>query len=210
MEKIVYLFTGDGFADFEPAIAIDIISKTNATTPKLRSYEIRTFGKDKTPVKSLGGLTILPDSDMSGVEISKAAMVIFPGTMEIMNTEIPGLAQLVFECRKKNVPVAAICGATVFLARLGCLDTVKHTGTGLEDIKKRVPHYRGEQNYLHEPCVSDQGIITANPFGHLEFACEIFRTLELLHPYVLGFLAAGYKKGYVNFDLIPEPPEDSK
>ncbi|MDO9326590.1 MAG: type 1 glutamine amidotransferase family protein [Methanoregula sp.] len=210
MEKIVYLFTGDGFADFEPAIAIDIISKTNATTPKLCSYEIRTFGKDKTPVKSLGGLTILPDSDMSGVEISKAAMVIFPGTMEIMNTDIPGLANLVFECRKKNVPIAGICGATVFLAKLGLLDTVRHTSNGPEWLKKMAPEYRGENYYLHEPAVSDQGIITANPCGNVEFAGQIFRTLGLLPPEVLDFFLMAQKKGYMNFDLIPEPPEDSK
>lgn len=207
MEKTVYLYIGEGFADFEPAIAIDMISKTNTAIPKKREYEIMTFGREKTPVKSLAGLTVIPKKDFSGVDISAAAMIILPGTIELMTSDIPEMTNLVTDCRKNNIPVAAICGATVFLAKIGCLDTIRHTSNGPGYLKMMAPGYRGERNYVHAPCISDRGIITANPFGHEEFAREIFRSLDLMAPEVLEVVYQGYRKGYVDFDRVPGQPQ---
>ncbi|MDD3135506.1 MAG: DJ-1/PfpI family protein [Methanoregula sp.] len=157
-------------------------------------------------MKSLGGLTVIPKTDISGIDISAAAIIILPGTMELMTSDIPEMKNLVTDCRKNNIPVAAICGATVFLARIGCLDTVCHTSNGLGYLKMMAPGYRGDRNYVHAPCISDRGIITANPFGHVEFAREIFRSLDLMAPEALEVIYQGYRRGYVDFDQVQNSP----
>lgn len=77
-----------------------------------------------------------------------------------------------------NIPVAAICGATLFLGRYGFLDEVKHTGDELEFFQKE-PLYHGEKVYISAQVVTDQNIITANETAAVEFADTIFRVLKM-------------------------------
>jgi hypothetical protein len=96
--------------------------------------------------------------------------------------------------------VAAICGATLFLARHGFLDCVSHTSSGPESLKSHAPDYRGERYYVHAPCVADQGIITANLLGFVEFAYTIIKTLDVFSPGFPEAWLGEVKQGYLNTD----------
>jgi putative intracellular protease/amidase len=153
-------------------------------------------------VTTFGGLTVIPNTTADAVDLSSAAMVILPGSSLYEKNDPAVLVPLVTACIEKKVPVAAICGATLFLAKHGFLDTVRHTSAGPGWLKTHAPAYRGEHLYVHEPCVTDNGIITANPLGFVEFAYAILKTLDVYDPAFLAFWLSAVKKGYLNTDSV--------
>ena len=200
MDKEVYLYVCAGMADWEPALAIAMISTTNADYPKKKTYKVTTFGLNTQPVRTIGGVNILPDTDLHNVDVSNAAMLIIPGANVFIKSDVPELVPLIKACAQNKIPVAAICGGTLFLARNGFLDTVKHTSLGPKWLKKMAPSYRGEKNYVHKPSVSDGGFITASIFGNVEFAYDILKSLEVFPPEYLEVWLSAYKNGYANLD----------
>lgn len=200
MDKNVYLYVCPGLADWEPSLAIAMISNLNTDIPKKISYRIITFGLTGEPVTTSGGVTILPDTDVRSVDLTKAAMVILPGSSQYEHDDLLPLVPLIRDCVDTNIPVAAICGATLFLANHGFLDTVRHTSCGQEWLKQHAPAYRGEHLYEHAPSVSDGGIITANPLGFVDFAYHIIQTLDVFPPEFLEVWYGAVKSGYLNVD----------
>ncbi len=93
MTNTVYLFACLSFADWELPLAVSMISDTNRNFPKNRSYRVVTFGLSKEPVMSLGGMRVLPDTDVASVDLADAAMVILPGS-SFYETKDPGGAGL--------------------------------------------------------------------------------------------------------------------
>jgi putative intracellular protease/amidase len=200
MEKNVYLFVCPELADWEPALAVAMISDRYTEIPKTHSYPVITFGLTREPVKTFGGLTILPDAAVDDIYPEKTAMIILPGSSLYEKKDPARLVPLVESCIRNNIPVAAICGATLFLAKHGFLDSVRHTSAGPAWLKKHAPHYRGEGRYVHAPSVADRGIITANPLGFVEFAYNIIKTLDVFEPEFLEFWLGAVKQGYLNTD----------
>ncbi|MDN5781614.1 MAG: DJ-1/PfpI family protein, partial [Luteimonas sp.] len=76
-------------------------------------------------------------------------------------------------------PVAAICGATIALARAGLLDGQAHTSNSLQFLRDNVPDYRGATHYREARVVSEGRIVTAPGTSPVAFACAC---LQLLHP----------------------------
>ena len=204
MDKNVYLYVCPGLADWEPALAIAMISNLNTEIPKKTGYRIITFGLTREPVTTSGGITILPDADVGSVDLTGAAMVILPGSSQYEHDEPLPLVPLIRTCIDNHIPVAAICGATLFLANHGFLDTVRHTSCGQEWLKQHAPGYHGEHRYVHAPSVSDGGIITANPLGFIDFAFNIMQTLDVFPPDLLEFWHGAVKSGYMNADQFEE------
>lgn len=52
------------------------------------------------------------------------------------------------------------------------------------------------------PSVAEGGIITANPFGFVEFAAEIIRALDVFPPEYLEFWVRTIKTDYLNVDSV--------
>lgn len=203
--KSVYLFLCPAMADWEPAYAISLLSDQYTTIPKNNSYPVRTFGVTQEPVRSVGGLTLVPDFSVDDVSIDDVAMIILPGSTYYEKEDPAQLASLISRCIQAHIPVAAICGGTVFLARHGFLDTVRHTSAGKEWLKARASEYRGEQFYTPSPSISDKGIITANPLGFLEFAANIFLELDVFPSAFADQLISMTKGGYFDADALNGP-----
>ena len=130
MEKDVYLFVCNDLADWEPALAIAMVSDRYNEIPRKHAFRVRTFGLSKDPVTTFGGLTVTPDTTTDAVDPGNAAMVILPGSTIYEKNDPAALAPLIRACIEQKVPVAAICGGTLFLAKHGFLDTVRHTSAG--------------------------------------------------------------------------------
>lgn len=64
-EKAVYLLVVEGFADWEPAHAV-------AELRRHGQYRVESVGLTSLPVRSMGGLTVLPSKTVSEVDISEA------------------------------------------------------------------------------------------------------------------------------------------
>ena len=185
-KRTCYLFIFDGFADWEPAL---VVSGLNTYS----DFEIKTFSVDKKTVRSMGNLNVLPDLKLDDIKTTDFDLLILPGGNkweEGGNAEITELVKETFTQRKT---IAAICAATTFLARQGIFSTVKPTSNGLEYLKKQVPKYNAENNYVHEPCVADNNVITANGAAMIEFAHKIFEHFELFKKDELKYWLTLYK-----------------
>ncbi len=95
------------------------------------------------------------------------------------------IIELVKRFIEKNIPVAAICGATMALAQAGILDDIKHTSNAADALKMFCPNYKGEKNYINAPAVCDQALITAGATAQLDFAYLILEQLNVMDEEVL-------------------------
>lgn len=189
--KTVHLFVYDTMADWEPGYAI-----TGINNPEYQSrpgrYRVQTAGiADRAT--TMGGITIVPDVPLAEVAPGASAMLIIPGGAVWDGGGVPQVVEKAREFLAAGVPVAAICGATVGLARAGLLDEVDHTGNAAEHLA--ATGYGGGARYRAEPAVTGGNVITASGTAPLEFAREIFRMLELYDPRVLDAWYALYKTG---------------
>ena len=174
MSKAVYLLVVEGFADWEPAHAV-------AEVRRHGQFRVETVGLTREPVQSMGGLNILPSKAVGELDIGDVAAFIVPGGdgWEKASVE-PEIATLLEQLDHAGVPIAAICGATVAIARLGLLRGRRHTSNGLEYLRSHVPDYADESAYVDAPAVRDRKLITANGLADVEFAREIFAELKVL------------------------------
>jgi putative intracellular protease/amidase len=172
--RTCYVFVFDGFADWEAALAI-------VGLQQFTDVEVKTFGVEKKIVTSMGNIKVAPDLALADVVADRVSMLILPGGDawdKGLNKEI---LPLVTELNEKQIPVAAICGATSFLAQHAFLDERPHTSNHLDYyLKPQVPTYKGEQYYQKQPCVTDGNLITANGTATVPFAEAIFSILDVL------------------------------
>ena len=168
MRPAPYLLVFDGFADWEAAYATAELRRSGR-------HPVLTVSFTGEPVVSMGGLCVLPDFDLSELDPAVIEILILPGG-DRWETAPPDatLAALITALLNARTPVAAICGATVALARDGLLVGRQHTSNSLEYLKHHAPGYGGELQYVDALAVRDRNLITASGLGALEFAREIF------------------------------------
>jgi putative intracellular protease/amidase len=173
-EKAVYLLVVEGYADWEPAHAV-------AELRRHGRYRVESVGLTSASVLSMGGIRVLPSTTVPAVDPSDVAVFILPGGDRWENSPVePEIAHLVGRLDTERVPLAAICGATVAIARMGLLRGRRHTSNGLEYLRSHVPGYTEAANYVDAPAVRDRGLITASGLGDVEFARELFEELNVL------------------------------
>ena len=130
------------------------------------------------PVKSIGGFRTLPDYSFKTMPDDYAALVLISGfgwLTPIAKQVIPIVKQVIENGRI----VGAICNAASFMTKCGLLNTVKHTGNGLDQLKLwGGGNYTNADGYVHARAVSDQNIVTANGSATLEFAKELLLLLK--------------------------------
>ncbi len=174
--RIVHLFVFDTMADWEAAYAVAAINHPRFQTEPGR-YCVVTVAATLEPVTTMGGVRIQPDVTLSAITPESSAMLILPGGTiweDGGNTEALALAAQFIAA---GVPVAAICAATLALARAGLLDHLRHTSNAREYLISS--GYRGTAFYCGAPAVTDRNVITATGLAPVDFAREIFKALNL-------------------------------
>src|SRR5437763_645106 len=133
--KAVYLLVVDGYADWEPAHAVAELRRNGG-------YRVETVGLTEAPVQSMGGVTVLPSKRLSDVDAKDVAVFIIPGGDRWQEAPIETeLADLLKTLDAQEVPIAAICAATVAIARVGLLRGRRHTSNALGYLRKYAPEY---------------------------------------------------------------------
>ena len=189
--NLVHLFVPNTMADWEPAYAIAHI---NRPMPGMASgFRVTTVGIDRTPVRSMGGLTIVPETSLPELHARHSAMLILPGADTWSDSSTDPALEMAKEFVEAGVPVAAICGATFGLARAGLLDDRRHTSNDPGWLASS--GYRGAAYYVREPAVEDQGVITASMAAALEFAKLILGRLGVFSGRALEAWYGLYKTG---------------
>lgn len=171
----VCLLVVEGFADWEPAHAVAEIRRSGR-------FDVRTVGFTAAPVLSMGGLRVVPDNVLSHVLPHDVRLLILPGSDLWEDEDHYPRAELESVLRAIHTagrPIAAICGATLAVARAGLLDDRRHTSNASDYLASMVPGYRGASRYESRLAVRDRGIITASGLAPVDFAREIFAELDL-------------------------------
>ncbi|MCL2575431.1 MAG: DJ-1/PfpI family protein [Defluviitaleaceae bacterium] len=144
-------------------------------------YVVKTISIDKKSKVSIGGMRAEIDYSIEEYQnLDNLAMVVLIGSGSWRDNRYDDIADFVRKARGVDIPVAAICAATTFLAKHGFLNNVKHTSNGLEFFKERLKDeegYTGWEYFTSLQAVNDGGFITANDTASLEFAREILLTL---------------------------------
>lgn len=173
-DKAVYLLVVEGFADWEPAHAV-------AELRRQGQYRVETVGLTSAPIRSMGGVTVLPSTTVADVNPADVAVFILPGGDRWEQAPIEReLEALLHRLDVGGVPIAAICAATLAISRAGLLRGRSHTSNGLEYLRSHVSGYADADNYVDAPAVRDRKLITASGLGDVEFARELFEELDVL------------------------------
>ncbi len=172
IKKEVLVLLTDRWADWEASFAIAEINSSDA-------YVVKTIAVDKVSKASIGGLRAEIDYTLDAYQnFDKLAMLILPGGYAWQESRHDRIAAFVRQVAGHGIPVAAICGATIFLGKHGFLDHITHTGDDLE-LFEREQGYHGRACYTATQIVADNGFITANETAGLEFARAIFTLLRI-------------------------------
>ena len=119
-------------------------------------------------------------------------MLILPGGYAWENGGNSEALELAAQFIASGVPVAAICAATLALARAGLLDHLRHTSNAREYLISS--GYRGTAFYCGAPAVTDGNVITATGLAPVDFAREIFKALNLFSPATVEAWYAMFKQ----------------
>jgi putative intracellular protease/amidase len=191
--QTVHLFVLDTMADWEPAFAVAGINQPMFQLNPGR-FSVRTVGPSRDPVRTVGGITILPDTAIADLRPEDSAMLILPGSDAWEQGAHADAVEAARAFLAAGVPVAAICGATAGLARAGLLDGRPHTSNAPEYLGA-MPGYGGAAHYVDAPAHRDGDLITASGTAPIDFARRIFERLGLYAPEVVDAWYALYRHG---------------
>lgn len=147
-------------------------------------------------VTTMGGIKIAPDAALADLSEADLTALVLPGADTWASGHDAVLA-LATTLLASGIPVGAICGATLGLARTGALDERAHTSNAPEFLSQAI-RYRGQAHYVNEKAVSDGTVITATATAPIEFAKLIFERLEVFPQPIVdawyGLYTTGEKK----------------
>ncbi|WP_166243148.1 type 1 glutamine amidotransferase family protein [Paenibacillus turpanensis] len=177
--KKCYIYALDTLADWEIGY---ITAEFNSQRffAKNKKLELVWIGNTLKPIKTMGGVTIIPDKELHEVDFQDGDMLVLPGANTWMDEEHKNILEVVSNVIHKNVIVAAICGATVALAQFGLLNNRKHTSNDKDYLKMSCPDYTGSSHYVDAPAVADDNVITATGLASLEFSYEVFKKSNVM------------------------------
>lgn len=175
--EILYILLPD-FASHEMVYLMEAISSDEQQLKPNPKYVNRIVAPTADPVNAIGGFKVIPDYTFDNIPDDYAALVLIGGfgwTKPIAGQVLPIIRKAI----EKGKIVGAICNGASFLAKCGFLNTVRHTGNGLEQLKLwGGENYTNPDGYIHEQAVSDKNIVTANGSATLEFAKELLLLLK--------------------------------
>lgn len=189
----VYMYVFDTMSDWEVGYLTAELNTGRYFKKGLKALKVTTVGIDKSPIITMGGLKVLPEITIDEFNMESNDVLILPGG----NTWTSIAHEIILEKAKEALVqgsvVAAICGATLGLAKKGLLDFRNHTSNDLEFLKMVIPSYNGEKYYKMESVVSDENLITASGIAPLEFTIHVLKVLDVFKEETLSSWLNLYK-----------------
>jgi putative intracellular protease/amidase len=146
-------------------------------------WRVVTVAESRTPVTTMGGIRILPDALLDGLDPADSDLLVLPGGDMWDTGGGAAFAAAASRFLDAGVVVAAICGATAGLARSGLLDRRRHTSAAAEYL--RFTGYAGGDHYVDQRAVVDGDLVTAGPQSPVQFARATLQRLGLASDRVL-------------------------
>ena len=181
----VFLYVLNTLSDWEIGYITAELNSGRFFNKTKTPVDLIKIGDTIQPVKTMGGIAITPNESINNIEFNKSDILILPGADTWLEESNKKIIQLIPDLLNQNVVVAAICGATLALAKNGILNARKHTSNDKEFLKMSCPEYSGEDLYLNQLAVTDGNLITATGLAALEFSYEVFKKTDVIKPETL-------------------------
>lgn len=174
-----YIYVLEGISDWEIGYLISELNSKRYICNDI-NLKFEYISENLSPIKTMGGITVEPKLEISKIDFKEGDLLVLPGSDLWDKTSNNYLKENIGELNKKKVIIAAICGATFTIAKLGLLDQREHTSNDLEYLKFLCPSYSGSSFYSSKSVVVNNNLITATGIAPLEFTYEIFKIMNLM------------------------------
>ena len=148
--KKVYVYLLDTLADWELGYALSGLNSDQFFKPGCPKLSIKALSLSKEPIKTLGGITILPDGLIDEIVIEEDAILLLPGAYTWDDPKHLPIIEKAKQLLNIGGTVAAICGATGALANAGVLNNRPHTSNAVEYLEMVCPTYKGQSYFQSE------------------------------------------------------------
>lgn len=178
----VYVYVLDTLADWEIGYITSELHSGRFFKNNAQSVLLKTASISKEPIKTMGGLTIIPDCLIDDIVIDKNIVLLLPGATAWSDPKHMDIIHKAIDLLCVKGTVGAICGATGALANFGVLDKRLHTSNGLGFLEMVSPNYKGQDVYIDKLSVADNNLITASFCGSLLWTKQILEHLDVFQP----------------------------
>ena len=169
----IYVYVLDTLADWELGYVTSELNSGRFFKKGAPRVSLKTVSDSKEPIKTMGGLTIMPDCLIGDIALSQESVLLLPGANTWNDPKHGAIIEKADEFLSAGATVCAICGATAALANVGLLDQRPHTSNGVGFLEMVAPGYQGQSFYIDKPSVADHNLITAGSTGGLLWAKQI-------------------------------------
>ena len=184
--KTVYVYVQEALADWEAGYTAAELHSGRFFKSSAEPLTIKTCALSREAIVTMGGIRILPELTVDEICLSEAALLLLPGGDGWLKLQNEMILEKAAAFLSAQIPVAAICAATVALGRVGLLNQRRHTSNDLDFLRMTCGDaYTGAALYEQQPAVADGDLITAAGTAPLEFACRIFEQLDVFSPETL-------------------------
>lgn len=191
----IYVYVLDTLADWELGYVTSELNSGRFFKKGAQPISLKTVSYSKEPIKTMGGMTIVPDCLIDDIVVSDTSMLLLPGADTWNDPKHGSVLEKAREFLSLGATVCAICGATAALANSGLLDTRPHTSNGPGFLEMFSPDYKGQSFYIDEPSVADHNLITAGSTAALLWARQIIEHLDVFQTDTLEAWYAYFSSG---------------
>jgi len=181
----LYLYVLDTLADWEIGYLTAELRSRRFFADRDLVVPIVKVGASLDEITTMGGMAIRPDLALDQLELEDDDLLLLPGADTWFEPANRGILLVAKERIARDLPVAAICGATFGLASVGALDAKRHTSNDPGYLKAVAKDYAGQALYLELPAVSDRKLVTASGLSALDFTYEVIKVLGVFRPETL-------------------------
>lgn len=174
-QRTLELFLPDALADWEIGFLTAHLAG-GPGRPLPGSFTIRTVAESKAPRTTMGGLRVAVDATLDEVASERPAVFVLPGSSAWDEGQHGAALERAKALVDDGVVVAAICGATSGLARVGLLDDRDHTSNAREYLLGT--GYAGTERYVEAPAVFDRGVVTAGATDAVAWTATVMRAVD--------------------------------
>ncbi|MCI9649732.1 DJ-1/PfpI family protein [Oscillibacter sp.] len=191
----VYIYVLETLADWELGYVTAELNSGRFFRKDAPEVSVKTAAISKEPVKTMGGLTIVPDCSISDIAAGEKSVLLLPGANTWSDPKHSAIIEKAGELLSAGAMVCAICGATAALANAGLLDGRPHTSNGAGYLEMVSPAYRGQKFFIDAPSVADHNLITASSTGALLWAKQVIERLDVFQHSTLEAWYAYFSTG---------------
>ena len=195
----VYIYVLDTLADWELGYVTAELNSRRFFKRDAPEVSVKTAAVSREPVKTMGGLTIVPDCTTDEIIVNEKSVLLLAGANTWGDPGHSAIIKKAGELLSAGAMVCAICGATAALANAGLLDCRPHTSNGAGYLEMVSPAYQGQKCFVDAPSVADRNLITAGSTGGLLWAKQIIERLDVFQHNTLEAWYAYFSTGEAKY-----------